>query len=143
MDRLARQQPRILVVDDEPSLRQLMAEVLADAGYDVRASENGAEALAMLRDVRPDVVVVDLMMPVLDGWAFIEKCRDARRGDVAIVSVSAAMTDRTAERLRGSGVRVCLAKPFDIGELVGAVAQALAVSEGSGENQNGSSVGGK
>ena len=67
--------PQILVVEDDDAIRGLVSEVLRDDGYDVREATNGVEALDRLREERPDLIVLDLMMPVMDGWAFVEACR--------------------------------------------------------------------
>ena len=115
----------VLIVDDEPPLRDIMAEALIAEGYGVETCDHGAHALELLRRDRPDVIVLDLMMPVLDGWAFIEGYRDVAGADIPIVSVSAAMNRTVAERLKDLGVRICLAKSFDIEALIGAVQHAI------------------
>jgi CheY-like chemotaxis protein len=114
---------RILVVDDDDSIRGLVSEVLRDDGYQVREATNGAEALAVLGTTCPDLIVLDLMMPVMDGWTFVERCRAAAPcGDVPIVVTSAAYDlPNTAARLRRLGVRTCLAKPFDLDGLLALV----------------------
>jgi two-component system chemotaxis response regulator CheY len=116
----------ILVVDDEPSLRALTAEALRDEGYEVRTAENGKHALEMLATWTPDVIVLDIMMPVLDGWGFIEKYRKVVGADVPIIGVSAAMTSLIATRLKALGVHICLAKPFNFLDLVHWVTKAAA-----------------
>src|SRR2546425_196034 len=62
----------VLVVEDEESIREVIRDVLEDRGFLVKAAPNGAEALRMLETVRPDVVVLDLLMPVMHGWDFME-----------------------------------------------------------------------
>jgi CheY-like chemotaxis protein len=115
--------PQILVVEDDNDIRGLVSEVLRDDGYDVREATNGCEALNQVRTERPDLIVLDLMMPVMDGWTFVEECRthtDCR--DVPIVVTSASHDlPRTAEKLRSYGVRTCLAKPFDVDGLLALV----------------------
>jgi two-component system chemotaxis response regulator CheY len=115
--------PQILVVEDDAAIRGLVSEILRDDGYQVREASNGAEALERLSDVRPDLIVLDLMMPVMNGWAFVEECRNKPDcGDVPIVVTSASHDlQRTAERLRSFGVRTCLAKPFDVDGLLALV----------------------
>jgi CheY-like chemotaxis protein len=115
----------VLVVDDEASLRDVLAEALESDGYDVVKAGNGAEALARLRERRPDVVVLDLMMPVLDGWAFMQTYREAAGSDIPIVGASASMTPEKGRRLRELGVRACLSKPFDLGELLDCVSHLV------------------
>jgi CheY-like chemotaxis protein len=106
-------QVHVLVVDNEPTLREIIADALNAEEYRVTTAGNGAEALERITNERPD-----LMMPVLDGWAFIESYRALAGAEVPIVSVSAVMSDPVAERLQQLGVRVCLTKPFDIAEFL-------------------------
>lgn len=116
---------RVLVVDDEPALRQLMTETLEAEGYRVLAADNGARALELLRRDTVDAIVFDLMMPTLDGWGFIANCRWLSAGEVGIVCVSASIDGSAAQRLRTLGVRSCLAKPFELDELVRCVAHVI------------------
>ena len=118
---------RVLVVDDEASLRELVAAWLEDEGFAVTTASNGAEALRVLREVRPEVIVLDLMMPVMDGWAFAEAChRVTAPAAIPILVVSAAYgLSQTAERLRTFGVRACLAKPFNLDVLTATVSTLL------------------
>ena len=108
----------VLIVDDEPSLRDVMADIMVGEGYRVTTAVDGIRGLERLREDRPDLIVLDLMMPVLDGWAFVEACREMADGDIPIIGVSACMTADIAARLRNQGVEVCFAKPFDLGELL-------------------------
>lgn len=114
---------QILVVEDDESIRLLVSEVLRDDGYQVREASNGLEALKQVSSKRPDLIVLDLMMPVMDGWQFVEACRhEPGCNDVPIVVTSASHDlPRTADRLRALGVRTCLAKPFDIDGLLALV----------------------
>lgn len=115
--------PRVLVVDDDPLIRATVAELLLDEGYAIEQAGDGAEALQIVAESAPDAVVLDLMMPVLDGWAFVDRmhllpqCRD-----VPIVVMSAAHgLHESAERLHAMGVRAVVAKPFDIDALIAIV----------------------
>jgi CheY-like chemotaxis protein len=115
--------PEILVVEDDEAIRGLVSEVLRDDGYDVSEAANGVEALAYVGGHRPDLIVLDLMMPVMDGWAFVEACRrnqSCRQVPIVVTSASHDLP-RTAERLRAYGVRTCLAKPFDVDGLLALV----------------------
>ena len=115
--------PQILVVEDDAAIRALVSEVLRDDGYDVSEATNGAEALEYVGGHRPDLIVLDLMMPVMDGWTFVEECRrQARCNEVPIVVTSASHDlPKTADKLRSYGVRTCLAKPFDVDGLLALV----------------------
>jgi CheY-like chemotaxis protein len=116
---------RVLVVEDEASVGQVVADVLADEGHEVRWATNGRDALALLDQWRPDVIVLDLMMPVMDGRAF----RAAQRllpGTVArvpLVVLSGMREARaTAEEL---GATAVLAKPFELQDLVDTIGRVL------------------
>jgi CheY-like chemotaxis protein len=113
----------ILVVEDDDAIRGLVSEVLREDGYQVQEAINGADALDKLRTLRPDLIVLDLMMPVMDGWTFVEECRNKDWcGDVPIIVTSASHDlPRTADKLRSLGVRTCLAKPFDVDGLLALV----------------------
>jgi CheY-like chemotaxis protein len=115
--------PRVLVVDDDPVIRSTVAELLTDEGYRVQQAGDGAEALEIIRVAAPDAIVLDLMMPVLDGWAFVDHCRgEPGCADVPIVVMSATHAlHETAQRLHAMGVRAVLAKPFDVDALIAIV----------------------
>lgn len=114
---------RVLVVDDERHIRELIADFLEYEGYTVEKAANGGEALSILEHFRPDVVVLDLMMPVMDGWAFARACHALSPADVIPMLVMSASHDlgRSAEQLRPYGVRAAMAKPFDLDVLLAAV----------------------
>ena len=111
-------EPHVLIVDDEPELRQLLTDVLESEGCRVARAANGAEALDRIADDRPDLIVLDLMMPVLDGWTFINSYTRIAGTEIPIISLSAVLSDSATERLEHLGVRCCLAKPFDLNELL-------------------------
>jgi CheY-like chemotaxis protein len=115
--------PRVLVVDDDPVIRSTVAELLIDEGYEVEQAGNGAQALQLVHGSMPAAIVLDLMMPVLDGWAFVERYRSLpEAGDVPIVVMSATHgLHETAERLHAMGVRAVMAKPFDVDALIAIV----------------------
>ena len=105
--------PRILVVDDDPSIRALVAEFLEDMGYAVETAGDGAEALAKVRADGFAAIVLDLMMPVMSGWEFLDVCGDdlvAEQVPVAVVSAAYA-PGAVASRPAVSAV---LSKPFDL-----------------------------
>ena len=116
-------QPRVLVVDDDPVIRSTVAELLVDEGYKVEQAGDGKQALQLVRQSTPDAIVLDLMMPVLDGWAFVDQCRMVPQcADVPIVVMSATHgLHETAERLHAMGVRAVVAKPFDVDALIAIV----------------------
>jgi CheY-like chemotaxis protein len=112
--------PRILVVDDEEPLRNTLTEALELEGYAVRSASNGAEACELVRHFRPSAIVLDLMMPVMNGWEFLEHCRrdtDCSATPVLVISAHSKLPQEAANL----GVKACIAKPFDLDVLLGAV----------------------
>jgi CheY-like chemotaxis protein len=120
----------VLVVEDDESIRNVITDVLEDRGFRVVGAANGAEALDRLERGRPDVMVLDLLMPVMHGWDFMESYADKTGGDtipIVVVSVNPALP-RSFNRF---GVQSVVAKPFDVDDLLESVEEALAVSSGS------------
>ena len=112
----------ILIVDDDPAIRATVSEVLADEGYSVATATNGAEGLAAVQKVQPSLVLLDMRMPVLDGWGFA-KALGERGITLPIVVMTAAQESRRwAQEI---GTAWVLAKPFDLDELLLAVERAL------------------
>jgi DNA-binding response OmpR family regulator len=111
---------RVLVVDDDPDIRELLFTALEDEGFEVVPAGNGQEALAVIKSFRPDVIVLDLMMPVMDGWQFVQEMR-ARDEDIPIVLLSAARDLKThAKALAAADI---IEKPFDLAELLPKIAR--------------------
>lgn len=117
------EQRRILIVDDEPPLRELVAGYLRREGYDVRTAEDGPTALDMAHTYRPDLVVLDLMLPGLDG---IEVCRRLRQFSDAYVLMLTARTEEI-DKIVGLSVGAddYVTKPFSPRELVARVKALL------------------
>jgi CheY-like chemotaxis protein len=113
----------VLVVDDDAGMREVIAESLRLDGCVVATAANGAAALEQVRRYPPDLIVLDLMMPVMDGWTFARVCHTDPVGHgIPIVVLSASTRASTAlEELAGTGVRAVLNKPFGLEALLGAV----------------------
>jgi CheY-like chemotaxis protein len=113
---------RVLVVDDDPSIQGFLAEALVDEGYRVRTAANGREALAILGEWRPDLILLDLMMPEMDGWAFRGEQRAMPAvSDVPVIVLSA--TRELAARTRDLEPVQVVPKPFDLEALLGTIDQ--------------------
>lgn len=94
----------ILVVDDDDDFREMLCDVLTHAGYPVQQAENGQVALQKCADEAPGIVLLDLKMPVLDGWGVMERMRnDPRSAAVPILILSAYGFDWEAELLGAQG----------------------------------------
>ena len=117
---------RILVVDDEPDIAYLVANVLRDRGYAVATAENGERALDAVMRERPDLIVLDKLMPIMDGTAFATAYHAASSHPAPIVAFCAA---RDAEQwARSIGAVAHIGKPFNIDELERVVANQLRVA---------------
>jgi CheY-like chemotaxis protein len=113
----------ILVVDDDPSILLTVSEILAFEEFPVATATNGAEALKVLEHLNPWLVLLDMRMPVMDGWGFMREIR-ARGLTLPILVMTAAQDARSwAEEVRAAGY---LPKPFDMDELLAAIEQQWA-----------------
>ena len=112
---------RVLVVDDDPDILDALSEILEVEGYDVQRARNGREALQRLEQGLPDLVLLDLMMPVMDGWEFARSLAPGARPPIIVLSA-----DRNVSvKAREIGALGWLAKPFELAELLAAVREAV------------------
>jgi CheY-like chemotaxis protein len=117
----------VLVVEDDESIRNVIIDVLRDHGFRVVTAANGAEALDQLEATRPDVMVLDLLMPVMHGWDFMESYADPTGGmviPIVVVSVNPALP-RSFNRF---GVRSVIGKPFKVDDLLKQVERAVSAA---------------
>lgn len=127
---------RVLVVDDEPAIRALIAKIVERAGLTVDTAADGAEAIALLDSLSYGVIVLDLMMPNVDGFALIDYLKDREREKPAIIVISASES-AALRQLDGSVVHSIVRKPFDIDVLGDLVVAAASARSGVQEKQSG------
>ncbi|MGB2757592.1 MAG: response regulator [Acidimicrobiia bacterium] len=118
---------RVLVVDDDPEIRDLLSVNLAASGHEVLDAQDGPSALELLASARPDVILLDVMMPTMDGFEVLEQLKKA---DASVASIPVVMvTGRTApeDRFRGGveGALVYVTKPFDLEVVIATIEQLL------------------
>jgi DNA-binding response OmpR family regulator len=111
---------RVLVVDDDLSIQGFLADALADEEYDVRTATNGRDALAIVSEWRPDLILLDLMMPEMDGWTLRARQLTLPEAATIPVIVLSAMRDPTAT-MEGLAPARIVVKPFDIDELLATI----------------------
>lgn len=119
--------PRILVVEDDPDLRRILKLQLEDRLYEVSEAENGAEGFRSIQAELPDCVILDLMMPVMDGFGFLKRVRSIMdTTEMPIIILTASEDERN--RVRGFQYQAdfYMSKPYDLDKLVGEVEQLLA-----------------
>lgn len=105
----------ILVIDDDPAILDAVADILTFEGYTVERATNGAEGLQCLEQIEPRLVLLDMRMPVLDGWGFVRSVRQQGRTLRIVVMTAAQDAERWAQEIAADGY---LAKPFDLLDLL-------------------------
>jgi DNA-binding response OmpR family regulator len=112
---------RVLVVDDDPDILDALSEILEVEGYEVQRARNGREALQRLEHGPPDLVLLDLMMPVMDGWEFARSLDPDARPPIIVLSADRNVSVKAQE----IGALGWLAKPFELSELLAVVRRAI------------------
>ena len=113
---------RVLIVEDDEDVLAFMELLLTTSGYDTMVARNGLEALKKMREVKPCVVLLDLQMPIMDGWVFREQqMADAQLSDVPVVGVTACCDPREVTARLGIP---CLGKPADFPDVLHQVSVA-------------------
>ena len=112
---------RILVIDDDESIRDFTHPALADANYEVVEAADGATALDLIGTSRPDVILLDMLMPLMDGWEFARLYHETPGPHAPIIVVTAARdAGARAGQVNAAG---CLAKPFRLDALFASIAR--------------------
>lgn len=118
--------PRILVIDDDPAISELVSFNLEMAGYDVNQAEDGIKGQALAVQLQPDLIMLDLMLPKVDGFTVCQRLRrDERTGDIPVLMLTAL--DQTQDKVEGfnAGADDYLTKPFEIEEMLARVRALL------------------
>jgi two-component system NtrC family sensor kinase len=111
--------PLLLIVDDDPIVHQLISGILVPAGYDVRSAHRGDEAVQMARDLNPDLILLDVMMPEMDGFEVINRLQtDKSTSDIPVIFLSAKVDPADKVRALQLGATDFIGKPFDRAELL-------------------------
>lgn len=111
---------QVLVIEDTPALRKLFREILTDAGYSIATAVHGADALDQLSALRPCVILLDLRMPVMDGWQFVPAYRQRPGADAHLIAVTSEYNHPSLSEL---GAAAIIPKPFSVDSLLETVAQ--------------------
>jgi DNA-binding response OmpR family regulator len=124
--------PRILIVDDEKPISTLLAQTFEQEGYEVTNAFDGIDCMNKMASFRPDVVIMDIMMPKLDG---VDTTRLIRRNksysDTIVVALSARSDEETRARMKTAGANLFMRKPFVIAKLLARVSRMLEIRAGS------------
>jgi|SRR5579884_993171 len=117
------QSARVAVIDDEPAIRSLLENELAEAGFEVRAARDGLAGLDLVREWKPDLILLDVMMPKVDGISILPRYRSLTQAPIFIISAKGGTGDKVLGLERGADQYV--AKPFEMPELVARLRSAL------------------
>ena len=122
----ARRGPVVLIVDDDDELREYVRVNLEPEGYTVREAGSVEEGMRLLEDARPDLILLDVMMPEVDGWEMLQRVHDRHGvGAVPVVMFSGKVDERAADEAAERGAHGFVGKPFDPGELIAQTKQLL------------------
>jgi DNA-binding response OmpR family regulator len=119
----------ILVVDDESDVRELLSKFLTRRGYEVNTASDGLAAIEAIRDSRPDIVLLDIRLPKIDGLSVLQKLRDESE-NVAIITMSGIADEDTARRSLELGAADFITKPFNLPYLETSLLAKLILLEG-------------
>jgi CheY-like chemotaxis protein len=121
-----RGQRKVLVIDDDDELADVVRQMLRDAGYSIATVRHGAAALELVRHIAPDLILLDLSMPTLDGWSFVSQYRCTAKPGARIVLFTA--NQEAPEIARTLGADGYIVKPFDLDGLVETVGRELSLT---------------
>ncbi len=117
---------KVLVAEDETRIREVLVDILTDNGYEVTEAINGHIALAKVQRDRPDIILLDAMMPVLDGFEVLKQLSgDPSTRSTPVIMVTAIGQESDVMRAKGAGAWGYIRKPWENGEVEAAVLGAL------------------
>jgi two-component system, cell cycle response regulator DivK len=117
---------RILVVEDQPDNRQIIRDMLADTGYEIAEAENGEEALAAIAKQRPDLILMDIQLPVMDGYAATRRIKtDPALKSIPVIAVTSYALSGEEKKAREAGCDDYVPKPYSPRQLMAKIRQYL------------------
>ncbi|MFZ1150544.1 MAG: response regulator [Xanthobacteraceae bacterium] len=117
---------RILVVEDQPDNRQIIRDMLAGTGYEITEAENGEEALAAIAKQRPDLILMDIQLPVMDGYAATRRIKtDPALKSIPVIAVTSYALSGEEKKAREAGCDDYVPKPYSPRQLLAKIRQYL------------------
>lgn len=117
---------RVLAVDDEPDNLDLIVDLLRFSGAEATRAEDGEQALARVEDFQPNIILLDLAMPDLDGWEVHRRLRsDTKHDPIVIIALTALAMPEDAERVRAAGFDSYVTKPFRVKALLATLTECI------------------
>ncbi len=131
---------KVLVADDEPALRKLLKTNMELEGYETLEASNGAEVLESVRRDNPDIILLDIMMPVMDGWEVLTELAANPEYSQKVILVSAKASDDAQLQGWELGADEYITKPFDLDSLLERVREVAARSEAESEKRRADAI---
>ncbi|MDI6793899.1 MAG: response regulator [bacterium] len=126
-------EPKILVVDDDADIVEVLKLLLEAKGYQVTEAFNGKQGLDKVHEQRPDLVLLDIMMPVMDGWEVCRKLKACKKtADIPVAILTARTEEEDKERAQKEGAADYITKPFKMEDFIRRVEKLLKGSDLSG-----------
>ena len=129
---------RILIADDDPLLRALLVHRLSADGHDILTAGDGSEALAVIRDQRPELIVLDALMPVMDGFEVLRRIKSGHLTDAPVIMLTALKREQDIVGALQLGAADYLVKPFipdELGQRIRRLLQAAPGAEGGARDR--------
>lgn len=129
---------RILIADDDPLLRSLLVHRLSADGHDILTAGDGSEALAVIRDQRPELIVLDALMPVMDGFEVLRRIKSGDLTDAPVIMLTALKREQDIVGALQLGAADYLVKPFipdELGQRIRRLLQAAPRAEGGARDR--------
>lgn len=115
--------PRVLIVDDDDELAEVLRQALRESGYAVATVRHGAAALELIGQIQPDLILLDLTMPIMDGWSFLTQYRRSAKGGGRIVLLTGHPNVHEISQTLGADAYI--GKPFELKQVLSTVEQQL------------------
>ena len=112
---------KILIIDDEVNLRETINELLTHSGYEVYEAKNAKDALEKIKKIEPNLILCDIMMPVLDGYGFITELKKTKFSQIPLLFISAKVATEDQVKGLSLGAKGYIEKPFELKVLLSAV----------------------
>ncbi len=124
--------PVILVVEDDPDLGRILSLQLNSEGFDTIVAKDGADAYAQIKQIQPACIILDLMMPVMDGFSFLKRIRSLNHTvDVPVIVLTASQDDRHRRKSQQYLADVFMNKPYDLQEITAVVRNLIEAAKTS------------
>ena len=121
--------PSVLIIDDEPIVRTLLMEILGLDGYTLFQAASGEEGLALIQEYRPAAIILDIIMPEMNGLEFLAQAGLRQTDLSSVIVITGSIDDIVIKRCYEAGIRAFIRKPFNNYEIRGSVANAITLKQ--------------